>query len=579
VPAHGERLLLWQVTVPESSVARLTFRASPSSSSVQGDAVAVTLPVHPPLTAETVATSGQVFGSVQQPVAVPADALSKPGALTVEVTSALTDGLGRAWSSFTPTPYDSNEEIAARVLTGESLLSPSLTGLSARQVARIRAQLGADLARLTRRENPDGGWPWFTASGAASDPTITTDVVEALSAAGDPALRTPIRQGAQYLVQQLGRMAPAEAVHAALVVHGAGQATSGFSLNSVQRAHLDPAALADLARVSMLQGNRPAARSDIASLDAEVMVSATGAHWEGAGVVGPSSSAVRTTAEALRALVALAPRDPLLPDAARWLMLARQGAAWGCPCDSARAVAALAAYANAAHEGPAGYAYRVLVDGNEKLSGRYVRGRAPRAAFIRVPVAGLHRGGTSTLLVERSSVNSNLGPGPMYYVAGLQYFLRANAIKPLDRGVAVSRRYLSVSGQPISSAPAGSVVRVELTVRTGQTLTYLDLDDPIPAGVEPIDRSLNTSQQGLFKAELSAPGPGASDLSPYLTHVDIRDDRVSLYAVSLPPGTYTYSYLAQATVSGHYAVAPVRASEAFFPEVFGRGSGQVFDVK
>jgi len=110
-----------------------------------------------------------------------------------------------------------------------------------------------------------------------------------------------------------------------------------------------------------------------------------------------------------------------------------------------------------------------------------------------------------------------------------------------------------------------------------RTLEHLQWDDPIPSGVEPVDQSLNTSQQGLALSTPSLP-PGESDLSPYLTHVDIRDDRVSLFAASLPPGTYTYSYLAQATTAGRYAIAPTRAGEAFFPEVFGRGAGTTLTV-
>jgi uncharacterized protein YfaS (alpha-2-macroglobulin family) len=62
-------------------------------------------------------------------------------------------------------------------------------------------------------------------------------------------------------------------------------------------------------------------------------------------------------------------------------------------------------------------------------------------------------------------------------------------------------------------------------------------------------------------------------------HRDLRDDRVSLYAYYLPPGTYRYTYLMQATVSGKYSVPPTHASENFFPEVFGRSAGQVLVVR
>jgi len=66
---------------------------------------------------------------------------------------------------------------------------------------------------------------------------------------------------------------------------------------------------------------------------------------------------------------------------------------------------------------------------------------------------------------------------------------------------------------------------------------------------------------------------------PFLDHTDLHDNRVSLYAHTLPPGTYHCSYLAQATVAGNYEVAPSHASESFFPEVFGRSAGVSFVVR
>ncbi len=95
-----------------------------------------------------------------------------------------------------------------------------------------------------------------------------------------------------------------------------------------------------------------------------------------------------------------------------------------------------------------------------------------------------------------------------------------------------------------------------------------------------VNGSLNTSQQGLFKPPVWwwRPSSGPQDLTPYLVHTDLHDDRVSLYSYFLPPGTYHYSYLVQATVPGQYGVPPTHAAETFFPEVFGRSAGQNFVV-
>jgi alpha-2-macroglobulin len=52
-----------------------------------------------------------------------------------------------------------------------------------------------------------------------------------------------------------------------------------------------------------------------------------------------------------------------------------------------------------------------------------------------------------------------------------------------------------------------------------------------------------------------------------------------LSADYLPAGTYVYTYLARAGTAGSYHVIPSTAFEFYFPEVYGRGAGSLFEVK
>lgn len=165
------------------------------------------------------------------------------------------------------------------------------------------------------------------------------------------------------------------------------------------------------------------------------------------------------------------------------------------------------------------------------------------------------------------------------YVIRLRYFLPANGIAPRNEGVGVGRRYLDSSGHTIHAAAAGSVVKVKLTIQTTQTLLYFALDNPMPAGLDPIDESLNTSQQGLVKPPQHFPYDSTPDLTWSLVHSDLRDDRVSLYSSYPPPGRYTYAYLAEASTPDRYDVAPSHGSESLFREVIGRGADQIFTVR
>ncbi len=570
IPGNGERLVIWKASVPAASRATLRFSEAPVAGSGQGYSVQVGIPVHLPLTEEVAATSGQVFGSTRQEIIVPAGAAARPGDLTIRLSSSLTAGLGRMYQAFTPSRYESNDDVASRLLAASALRNVPGSSIGPGSIARTAAALEG-------RQRADGGWPWFSDANATSDPLVTADVVMALRASGRV---SRLHRARVYLVSQLGRAAPDQRATLLLAIARTGApdtpAVEALFRDGVILSHLTPAGQSDLARALGASGRVSAARSLVARLNSAAVVSDTGANWEAAGLGG--GTAVEETAHALSALVALAPGDPYVPAAARWLMLARSGAAWDTTRDSALGVSALAAYAKSAHETHASYRYQVAVDGKTLLR-RTVGPRSSRADTLRRPLASLRRGSASfaVTLVQRGG---SVGGGPLYYVAQMHYFLRASGIRAFARGITVSRRYLDFDGRQERFVGAGTALQVEITLRTARTLTHLALDDPIPSGFEPIDQSLNTSRQGLFRAwqPLETP-PGVRNLSSYLTHVDLRDDRVSVYAQSLPPGTYRFTYLVQATVAGRYGVAPTQASEAFFPEVFGRSAGQVMTVR
>jgi len=591
VPAHGERKIAWTATVPIGNTASILFRAVSLTPGVQGDAVRLSLPIHPPLTDETVATSGQVYSVIKQMVIVPAHAVSIRGALTVRVAASLTAGLGAAYGMFAPTSDESNEDVANRVLAAASLrsLPQSITGLSTSTYRRLPQVIAAGVQKLIDHQYSDGAWPWFTDPYRyeMEDPNISADALQAIVASGERSgtVRQAIGQAQGYLHRQLtdSHVSAAQAAHIIFVLAQSGGQPDGLARSlysdSETRLHLEAAPLSDLGMALSIVHSPSATQSVIASLDGSAKVSATGAHWESSGWGFDGNGAIGATTEVLSMLVRTSPHDPFVPAAVRWLMLARQGDGWDSPHNSAQAIAALATYARAAREGTADYRYRVAVNNSPAFNGAYVGANQRQTHTVNVPLSHLRRGAANALIIQRQMQGGTLGSGPLYYLARLHYYLPADRIAPRSEGVSVSRRYLTLSGKPMLRMAAGAPLKVELTIHTDQTLLYLNVQDPIPAGCEPIDESLDTSQQGLAGPQQWTPWGTTQDLSWYLSHTDLHDNRVSLYAYSLPPGAYRFTYLARATVSGQYGVAPTHVSETFFPEVFGRSAGQVVTVR
>ena len=127
----------------------------------------------------------------------------------------------------------------------------------------------------------------------------------------------------------------------------------------------------------------------------------------------------------------------------------------------------------------------------------------------------------------------------------------------------------------------GDVITVVLEFTASQDMYYVVINDPIPAGTEAIDRSLQTTSQYGERPNLT----NIDDFRYYgwgwwyFSDTQLRTEKVTLSASYLPRGNYRYVYQVQATTPGVYRVIPPNGNEFYFPEVFGRGEGSLFTVR
>jgi hypothetical protein len=172
------------------------------------------------------------------------------------------------------------------------------------------------------------------------------------------------------------------------------------------------------------------------------------------------------------------------------------------------------------------------------------------------------------------------GPGALYYDAYLDYTLPVASVAPLDQGIILSRQYFRPGDPktPITQAQRNDLVQVRLTVVVPDSLHYVVIDDPLPAGLEAIDASLQTSQQvpdSYTTQDYNLYGWGWW----YFYYKQIYDTKVVMSADYLPAGTYVITYMARASSAGNFNVLPVTGSEFYFPDVAGRSAGSTFVVK
>ena len=126
-----------------------------------------------------------------------------------------------------------------------------------------------------------------------------------------------------------------------------------------------------------------------------------------------------------------------------------------------------------------------------------------------------------------------------------------------------------------------------MTVRisTGQELHHALIEIPIPAGSEPVDQRLATEMANLshdtsqHRAWADVEGVPIDYTRLWPTYVDIRDDKVALFATYLPDGQYFVTLPICATLPGVYRVLPVHAEMMYFTAVMGRSAGAQFVIE
>jgi uncharacterized protein YfaS (alpha-2-macroglobulin family) len=145
----------------------------------------------------------------------------------------------------------------------------------------------------------------------------------------------------------------------------------------------------------------------------------------------------------------------------------------------------------------------------------------------------------------------------------------------------------------MTSATASDLVLVDLLVVTPDPREQVVIDDPLPAGLEPVQSALATTARDLAVTEPGGMGDAgdaddARDIDARATgatfnqswyHREFHDDRVLTFVDHMAAGMYHYRYLARATTPGKYVVPPTKAECMYEPETFGRTAAGSFEVK
>ena len=232
---------------------------------------------------------------------------------------------------------------------------------------------------------------------------------------------------------------------------------------------------------------------------------------------------------------------------------------------------------------------RAMFDGQEMGQTEFSDLRDDPVTFQRSLDAG-DPGRAATATVERT------GQGRLYYSARLSYAPQILKTEPINAGIEIHREYsLERDGRwemltGNMQLKRGDLVRVDLFVSLPAAANFVVVDDPVPGGLEPVNRDLATASTVDADKGAFQPAGGSwwfrySDWSSYglsrwsFYHQELRHHAARFYSEYLPAGNYHLSYTAQAIASGEFIVLPVRAGQMYDPDVFGQGVPAVLRVR
>jgi uncharacterized protein YfaS (alpha-2-macroglobulin family) len=476
-----------------------------------------------------------------------------------------------------------------------------------KELERITKQ---SLDRLYDFQHADGGWGWWKEG--ESDHFMTAYVVWGMSLArqaGVDVKSESLDRAANYLDKELieeetSYDAQAWMLHSLSVYHslrkqpevGKFQQTA-FTNLWTNRDNLNAYTRALLALAAHNYGYRDQARTLIANLENGVNTDAQPdtsivqrgaqasdpsvigtAHWGEDGVYWRwSDGGVEATSFALRALLAIDPKNKLIEPVTNWLIKNRRGAQWSNTRDTAIVVLTLNDYLRLSGEVQPVLGYQLLVNGTAVTSKQITADDALSAPSKFAIPRELLRDGQNEISIVR-----NGGNGPIYFSAAAQFFSLEEPLKPAGNEIFVHRQYFKLVNHPTllkgfvaerlplndgETVKSGDRIEVVLTVEAKNNYEYLLFEDLKPAGLEAVQVR---SGESLYIKELKSDG-GFTNRVRWV-YQELRDRKVALFIDRLPQGIWQLSYEMRAEAPGAFHALPVLGHAMYVPEIRTNGA-------
>jgi len=581
VPSNGQERIDWRYVANQVRPVTLTGQAT---SDAAGDAMQTTLPVLPAGLQRNAGTSGSLVDVTERTMelAIPPTANESARTVRISLAPSLAGTMLSALDYLTSYPWGCTEQTLSSFVPNLAVLR-SLEQLKVAPTERLQSlnrQVTDGLKRLYDYQHDDGGWGWWKTD--QNHPFMTAYALDGLLQARDNGANVDVwrinnaKLALTRLYAQYPRAIPdlkAYELYALARASVGGDPASAppgstpFDLaaarselwSSRDRMTTSGRALLlmtlDLAKDS--RGDQ-LAREIVSAAETKGDVS-----WWAVARDPLLDDLVDTSVEAsalsLKALAARDPHNPLLERVARWLVLNRSaGAYWISTKQTALALQGLLAFMQARGEQPAPVAADVFVNGTRVNTTSFDANAltAPNPVRVESPA---NAGSNAIRIVKR-------GAGAVYYDAGVRYYDKPAASERTgSRHLALTRSYALLSPvekngrilyheNPFTgTARPGDLILVRLNAAGSPDWRYLMLEDPIPAGTEPV------TQESSYDLEQPRRWFWGANR-------ELRDDRVVFFLDDFSAGHYELTYMLKVTTPGVFSAMPAHIAPMYVPD-------------
>ncbi|MBI5597554.1 MAG: hypothetical protein HY928_15800, partial [Elusimicrobia bacterium] len=591
VAARGEARAVWRVRAAAAGEVKATVKALGRRDS---DAVELTVPVKEHGVERAVSSGGRLSGRAASALVLPAGADPASARVTVHATASAAGALAQALPGLAGYPYGCVEQTMSR-------FGPTLAAARAFRELKLPADalpkdidkmVGKGVARLQGFQHADGGWGWWKDD--ATHPFMSAYALWGLwqaSREGGAVDGAALARGRESVERQLDASLTAGRDEDSGGSYGAGDggpAIRAFMLFVLSHMEPTPGAYAGFAErmgrgsadmkpqtralYSLALGNlglNARAREEAGRLAREAARQGGTARWDGAAFDhGWREDRTQTTAAALRAVLAAAPKDPVAAEALHGLLLQRTDSGWASTQDTAAAAYALIDYLKAAPRSDAAPVLSARLNGG--APGTLALGGAVLAPSL--PLSGVRAG-------ENALELSLDGTGEVFYTASLSY--RDGGEDLPEQGVpglSLRRTFERLSPVRLAEGPGyrregaerlrrGDLVLSTLEVDSDGAREFLMVEDFLPSGFEPAEGMDGAAIEGLDR-----------DWEGRADQRERRDDLMALFLSRLPAGRTVLRTVLRAESAGRVHALPAVAQLPYQPDLRASSAEARLDV-